>query len=102
MLPAKEGKELVYQMRQDGIISVKVVPRGTDFGPSRVVFLFFVDLPRVARALLRLAYKVPPLPPPPLLPIPTHQRLSKALANASLRRQDDLSKHRCVRLLLPP
>ena len=58
MLPSKEGKEIVYRLLNDKLVSVREVSRTGDFAPRSTFYLFYVDLVSVARNLLAASRKV--------------------------------------------
>nr|XP_006823774.1 PREDICTED: DNA-directed RNA polymerase III subunit RPC3-like [Saccoglossus kowalevskii] len=57
MIPAKEAKELLYQMFSEHFVSVQEIPRTPDHAPSRTFYLFSVNLNQVCRMLLERCYK---------------------------------------------
>ncbi|CAI9717057.1 DNA-directed RNA polymerase III subunit RPC3-like [Octopus vulgaris] len=74
MIPAKEVKEIMYNMFADGFLFVTEVSKAPDHAPSRTFFLFRVEIPRVARMLLKRCYQ--------------------AIGNAMLRREHEVKEHR--------
>ncbi|XP_041465515.1 DNA-directed RNA polymerase III subunit RPC3-like [Lytechinus variegatus] len=57
LIPAKEAKELVYQMFTENFITVQEIPRTPDHAPSRTFYLFTVDLCQVTFMLAERCYK---------------------------------------------
>lgn len=57
MVPARDAKELTYKMFQEKFIMTKELPRTPDFAPSRMIYLFYVDLCQVSHMLLEWCYK---------------------------------------------
>ncbi|GAB1604715.1 DNA-directed RNA polymerase III subunit RPC3-like [Argonauta hians] len=74
MIPAKEVKEIMYNMFADGFLCVTEVSKAPDHAPSRTFFLFRVEIPRVARMLLKRCYQ--------------------ATANVMIRREHEVKEHR--------
>uniref|UniRef100_A0A915KVD4 DNA-directed RNA polymerase III subunit RPC3 n=1 Tax=Romanomermis culicivorax TaxID=13658 RepID=A0A915KVD4_ROMCU len=57
MLPNKEAKDITYRLISEGFISLKEVPKTSDFAPSRTFYLCYVNLPQIVRKLTDLSYK---------------------------------------------
>ncbi|XP_072166937.1 DNA-directed RNA polymerase III subunit RPC3-like [Diadema setosum] len=57
LIPAKEAKELVYQMFSENFLSVQEIPRTPDHAPSRTIYLFTVSLCQVSHMLMERCYK---------------------------------------------
>eukprot|EP00057_Strongylocentrotus_purpuratus_P024651 XP_011679125.1 PREDICTED: DNA-directed RNA polymerase III subunit RPC3-like [Strongylocentrotus purpuratus] len=57
LIPAKEAKELVYQMFAENFITVQEIPRTPDHAPSRTFYLFTVELGQVTFMLAERCYK---------------------------------------------
>ncbi|CAB3981280.1 DNA-directed RNA polymerase III subunit RPC3 [Paramuricea clavata] len=57
MVPAKEAKELLYNLLSEKFINLQEVPRATDYAPSRTFYLFSVNISQVCRMLLDRSYK---------------------------------------------
>lgn len=57
MIPSKECKALVYNMLNDGLLSITELSKTSDHAPSRTYYLFHVDVYLIARKLAESAYK---------------------------------------------
>ncbi|PIK42140.1 putative DNA-directed RNA polymerase III subunit RPC3-like [Apostichopus japonicus] len=53
LIPAKEAKELLYQMFAEGFVSVQELSKAPDHAPSRTYYPFFVNLDQVSLQLRR-------------------------------------------------
>ncbi|KAK8771346.1 hypothetical protein V5799_025409 [Amblyomma americanum] len=47
MIPARDAKEWTYKMLQEKFIMAQELPRTLDYAPSRMIYLFHVDIPQV-------------------------------------------------------
>merc|ERR1719342_267362 len=56
-MPAKEAKELLYNMFKEHFVHVTELAKTPDHAPSRTFYLFNVDLQRVARVVLDRGHK---------------------------------------------
>lgn len=52
MIPARDAKEMTYKMFQEKFLSAQELPRTPDYAPSRMIYLFHVDLPQLSRQML--------------------------------------------------
>lgn len=52
MIPARDAKEMTYKMFQEKFVAAQEIPRTPDFAPSRMIYLFHVDLPQLSRQML--------------------------------------------------
>jgi len=60
MIPAKETKLLTYQMMENNFIQLQELRKsgaGSSAGPSKVFYLFYVDLVQVVRSCMVTCYK---------------------------------------------
>lgn len=57
LIPAKEAKELLYQMFAEGFVSVQELSKAPDHAPSRTYYPFFVNLDQVSLQLRERCYK---------------------------------------------
>ncbi|CAN7998598.1 unnamed protein product [Ixodes hexagonus] len=52
MIPARDAKEMTYKMFQEKFLAAQELPRTPDYAPSRMIYLFHVDLPQLSRHTL--------------------------------------------------
>ncbi|KAM7293070.1 DNA-directed RNA polymerase III subunit RPC3 [Ixodes scapularis] len=52
MIPARDAKEMTYKMFQEKFLAAQELPRTPDYAPSRMIYLFHVDLPQLSRQML--------------------------------------------------
>lgn len=57
MVPSKECKALVYNMLNDGLLSIIELSKTSDHAPSRTYYLFYVDIFLITKKLLENSYK---------------------------------------------
>lgn len=74
MIPARDAKEWTYKMFQEKFIMAQELPRTPDYAPSRMIYLFHVDIPQLSRQVLEWCYQ--------------------ALTNLVLRRDHITQEHR--------
>ncbi|XP_077519734.1 RNA polymerase III subunit C [Amblyomma americanum] len=74
MIPARDAKEWTYKMLQEKFIMAQELPRTLDYAPSRMIYLFHVDIPQLTRQVLEWCYQ--------------------ALTNLVLRREHITQEHR--------
>lgn len=74
MISAKEAKELLYNMFSQNFITTTEISKTPDHAPSRTFYLFKVDIHKLAQLVLERSYK--------------------ALSNAMVRKDSELSEHR--------
>ena len=58
MIPSKECKSLLYDMLNDGFLSLTELSKTSDHAPSRTFYLFYIDIYLICRKLLENSYKV--------------------------------------------
>ncbi|XP_063431897.1 DNA-directed RNA polymerase III subunit RPC3-like [Mytilus trossulus] len=74
MISAKEAKELLYNMFSQKFITTSEIAKTPDHAPSRTFYLFKVDIHKLAQHVLERSYK--------------------AMYNATLRKDNELTEHR--------
>lgn len=74
MVPAKEAKEILYNMFAQNFVTITEISKTPDHAPARTFYLFRVDIPQLARMLLENSYK--------------------ALLNAMLKRETEVHENR--------
>ncbi|NXU07734.1 RPC3 polymerase, partial [Buphagus erythrorhynchus] len=57
MIPAKEAKDMLYQMLSENLVSLQEIPKTPDHAPSRTFYLYTVNVMAAARMLLHRCYK---------------------------------------------
>lgn len=57
MIPSKECKALVYNMLNDGLLSINELSKTSDHAPSRTYYLFNIDMFQITKKLLENSYK---------------------------------------------
>jgi DNA-directed RNA polymerase III subunit RPC3 len=57
MIPAKEAKQLTYNLYVDNMLKVLQCPKTSDYAPSRTYFLFSIDKTEVCCDVLQRSYK---------------------------------------------
>jgi DNA-directed RNA polymerase III subunit RPC3 len=57
MIPAKEAKQLTYNLYVDNMLRVLQCPKTSDYAPSRTYFLFSIDKTEVSCDVLQRCYK---------------------------------------------
>ncbi|XP_033124022.1 DNA-directed RNA polymerase III subunit RPC3-like [Anneissia japonica] len=57
LIPAKEAKEMLYNLFAEQLVTVQEIPRTPDHAPSRTFFLFNVNVEQVCRNILERSYK---------------------------------------------
>ncbi|CAD6196324.1 unnamed protein product [Caenorhabditis auriculariae] len=58
MMGAKETKELLYALLEEGFIFTRPIGRTNDFQPARTFYLYHVDLQRTVRSLIECTCKL--------------------------------------------
>nr|XP_050040236.1 DNA-directed RNA polymerase III subunit RPC3-like [Dermacentor andersoni] len=57
MITARDAKEMTYKMFQEKFVLAQELPRTPDYAPSRMIYLFHVDIPQLSRQVLEWCYK---------------------------------------------
>ena len=57
MIPAKEARQVTYNLYMNGLLKVLQCPKTTDYAPSRTYFLFTVDVQEVSRLMVEHCYQ---------------------------------------------
>ncbi|CAB3407283.1 unnamed protein product [Caenorhabditis bovis] len=58
MMSAKEAREMLYALVEEGYVFTKAVGRSNDFQPARTFYLYHVDLHRTVRGLVEYTCKL--------------------------------------------
>lgn len=74
MIPARDAKELTYKMFTEKFVKAQELPRTPDYAPSRMIYLFHVDVIQLCRQVLEFCYR--------------------GLSNVVLRREDTVQEHK--------
>lgn len=74
MVPARDAKELTYKMFTEKFVMAQELPRTPDYAPSRMIYLFHVDVLQLCRQVLECCFR--------------------GLSNLVLRREDTTQEHR--------
>ncbi|KAL3249690.1 hypothetical protein MRX96_055898 [Rhipicephalus microplus] len=57
MITARDAKEMTYKMFEEKFVLAQELPRTPDYAPSRMIYLFHVDIPQLSRQVLEWCYK---------------------------------------------
>ncbi|XP_015236009.1 PREDICTED: DNA-directed RNA polymerase III subunit RPC3-like [Cyprinodon variegatus] len=57
MIPAKEAKDMLYNLLSHNLVQLQEIPKTPDFAPSRTFYLYTVNQLPTARMLLQNCYK---------------------------------------------
>jgi DNA-directed RNA polymerase III subunit RPC3 len=57
MMPSKESKELIYNMLNDGLLTLTELSKTADHASANTIYLFHVDVNKIAVRLLANSYK---------------------------------------------
>lgn len=57
MIPAKEARQMTYNLYMNGLLKLVQCPKTSDYAPSRTFFLFTVDLQEVSLHIVERCYQ---------------------------------------------